>query len=55
VADGTIALPADPLVAEIEARLHRVAAFLIAWQADLDLGEAEKIVASVLAEKGESS
>jgi hypothetical protein len=48
VASGTTTLPADPVVIAVESRLHRVAAFLIAWQADLELAEAEKIVASVL-------
>jgi len=38
----------DPLVAAVEARLHRVAAFLIAWQGDLELEDAERIVRSVL-------
>jgi hypothetical protein len=48
VATGTTPLPADPVVVAVEVRLHRIAAFLIAWQADLELSEAEKIVASVL-------
>jgi len=48
VAAGATALPADPLVAAVEARLHRVAAFLIAWQGDLELEDAERIVRSVL-------
>lgn len=57
VATGATAPPVDPIVAAVEARLHRVAAFLIAWQGDLELVEAEAIVASVLSsdEGGPSS
>jgi len=48
LADGTMPIPEDPVVLAVEAKLHRTAAFLIAWQADLELEEAERIVESVL-------